>query len=65
MTLKNIEEVKRELRKALGLPDASDGSFDNTTYFKVQSYKSKAIGGLVKLLFGLKTNRRILNSNRL
>ena len=50
MTLKKIEDVKRELRKALGRPDASDRSFDNTTHFKVQSEKSKAIGGAAKIL---------------
>ena len=50
MTLKNIEDVNIELRKALGRPYASDRSFDNTTYFKVQLEKSKAIGGAAKLL---------------
>ena len=50
MTLKNIGDVKRELRKVLGRPDASDRHFDNTTHFKVQSDKSKAIGVAVKLL---------------
>ena len=50
MTLKNIEYIKRELRKALGRPDASDISFDNTTHFKVQSDESKSIGGAAKLL---------------
>ena len=50
MTLKKIEYVNRELRKAPGKPDASDRSFDNTTHFKVQSDKSKASGGAVKLL---------------
>ena len=37
MTLNQIEYVKRELRKALGGPDASDIIFDNNTHFKVQS----------------------------
>ena len=38
-TLKKIKDVKRELRKALVRPDASDRSFDNTTHFKAQSDK--------------------------
>ena len=50
MTLEKIEYFKIEIRKALGLPDASDRSFDNTTHFKVQSEKSKSIGGASKLL---------------
>ena len=50
MTLKKIEYVKREPKKAIVRPDASDRSFDNTTHFKVQSEKSKAIGGAAKLL---------------
>ena len=39
MTLKKIEDVKRELRKALVRPDSSDRRFDNTTHFKLQSEK--------------------------
>ena len=50
MTWKNIKDVKIVLRKALGQPDAYYRSFDNTTHFKVQSEKSKAIGGAAKLL---------------
>ena len=50
MTLKKIEDVKIKLRKALGRPDSSGRSFDNTIHFKVQSEKSKAIGGSKKLL---------------
>ena len=50
MTLKKIEDVKRELGKALGRPGASDGSFDDTKNFQVQSEISKAIGGAEKLL---------------
>ena len=50
MTLKNIEDVKREIRKALRQPDATDRNFDNTTHFKVQCEKSKAIGGAAKFL---------------
>ena len=50
MTLKKIEDIKRELRKALVRPDASGRSCDNTTHFKVKSEISKAIGGSAKLL---------------
>ena len=50
MTLKKIEDVKRKISKALGRPDASDRIFDNTTHFRVQSEKSKSIGGAAKLL---------------
>ena len=50
ITSKKIEDIKREIRKTLGQPNASDRSFDNTTHFKVQSEKSKAIGGAAKLL---------------
>ena len=35
MTLEKIEYFKIEIRKALGLPDASDISCDNNTHFKV------------------------------
>ena len=50
MTLNNIEDVKRELRKALGRTHPSYRRFDNTTHFKEQSEKSKAIGRASKLL---------------
>ena len=50
MTLKNIEYFKRELRKALGGTNASDRSCGDTTHFKVQLERSKAIGGVAKLL---------------
>ena len=46
LTMKQIEDVKRELRKALGL-DPLDKTFDRTK-FKVQSDKSKSIGGAAK-----------------
>ena len=46
--MKTIEDVKRELRKALGL-DPLDKTFDKTK-FKVQSDKSKTIGGAAKLI---------------
>ena len=46
--MKTVEDVKRELRKALGL-DPSDKTFDKTK-FKVQSDKSKMIGGAAKLI---------------
>ena len=36
ITLNNIEDIKRELRKALEWTDASDIIFDKTTPFKVQ-----------------------------
>ena len=48
LAMKTIEDVKRELRKALGL-DPSDKTFDKTK-FKVQSDKSKTIGGAAKLI---------------
>ena len=48
MAMKKIEDVKRELRKALGL-DPLDKTFDKTK-FKVQSDKSKSIGGAAKLI---------------
>ena len=48
LAMKMIEDVKRELRKALGL-DLSDKTFDKTK-FKVQSNKSKTIGGAAKLI---------------
>ena len=48
LVMKTIEDVKRELRKALGL-DPSDKTFDKTK-FKVQSDKSKTIGGAAKLI---------------
>ena len=48
LAMKRIEDVKRELRKALGL-DPSDKTFDKTK-FKVQSDKSKTIGGAAKLI---------------
>ena len=48
--MNNIEDVKRELRKALGQPDDSERSFDNTIHFKVKLEKSKVIGGAAKLL---------------
>ena len=41
MTLEKIEYFKIEIRKALGLPDASDISCDNNTNFKVHSERSK------------------------
>ena len=47
--LGTIEEVKRELRKVLGL-NPLDRSMDSTTMFKIQSEKSKAIGGAGKLI---------------
>ena len=36
MTLKKIEYIKREVRKALGRPDASERSCDNNAHFKVE-----------------------------
>ena len=48
LAMKRIEDVKRELRKALGL-DPLNKSFDKTK-FKVQSDKSKTIGGAEKLI---------------
>ena len=36
MTLKKVENLKRELRKVIRQPDASDRSCDNNTHFKVQ-----------------------------
>ena len=48
LAMKTIEDVKRELRKALGL-DPLDKTFDKTK-FKVQSDKSKTIGGAAKLI---------------
>ena len=47
--LGTIEEVKRELRKVLGI-NPLDRSMDSSTMFKVQSEKSKAIGGAGKLI---------------
>ena len=47
--LGTIEEVKRELRKVLGL-NPLDRSMDSITMFKIQSEKSKAIGGAGKLI---------------
>ena len=47
--LEKIEEVKRELRKVLGL-NPLDRSMDSSTMFKIQSEKSKAIGGAGKLI---------------
>ena len=49
LQLEKIEEVKRELRKVLGL-DPLDRSMDGSTVFKIQSEKSKAIGGVGKLI---------------
>ena len=50
MTLKKTEYIEIELSKALGRPDASDRSFDDTTHFNIQSDISKAICGAAKLL---------------
>ena len=50
MTLKNIEDVKREIRKALGRPDAAYRIFDNNKKFRVQLEKTKEIGGAAKVL---------------
>ncbi len=49
MQLKKIEEVKSVLREALGL-DAHDRTQDASTKVKIQSDKSKAIGGAGKLI---------------
>ena len=50
MTLKIIEYSKREPRKALGQPDASDRSCDKNTHLKTHLEMSKAIVGAEKLL---------------
>ena len=44
-----IEVVKRELRKVLVL-NPLDRSMDSSTMFKIQSEKSKAIGGAGKMI---------------
>ena len=44
LQLKKIEDVKSELRKVLGL-DPLNRTLDGATVFKIQSEKSKAIGG--------------------
>ena len=49
LQLEKIEEVKRELRKVLGL-NPLDRSMDGSTVFKIQSEKLKAIGGVGKLI---------------
>ena len=49
LQLEKIEEVKRELRKVLGL-DPLDRSMDGYTVFKIQSEKLKAIRGAGKLI---------------
>ena len=49
LQLEKIEEVKRELRKVLGL-NPLDRSMDSSTMFKIQSEKSKVIGGAGKLI---------------
>ncbi len=48
LAMKRIEDVKRELRTALG-QDPLDRSLDRTK-FKVQSNKTKSIGGASKLI---------------
>ena len=50
ITLKKIEYVKREFRKALGLTGAYDRSCDNNTHFKIHSERSKSIGGASNLI---------------
>ena len=47
--LGTIEEVKRELRKVLGL-NPLDRSMDSSTMFKIQSEKLKTIRGAGKLI---------------
>ena len=47
--METIEEVKRELRKVLGL-NPLDRLMDSSTMFKIQSEKLNAIGGARKLI---------------
>ena len=49
LAMEMIEDVKRELRKALRL-GLSDKTLLDKTKFKVQSVKSKTIGGAAKLI---------------
>ena len=51
MTLKNIEDVKRELRKALGRPEASDRIFVNNTNFRVKFGEIKGNWQSVKVTY--------------
>ena len=47
--LETIEEVKRELRKVIGL-NHLDRSMDSSTMFEIKSEKLKAIGGAERLI---------------